>query len=156
MARKYELLSEMYDKTTKTMTNPVVWRHFLESACRNYRLRFDEQLLVFAQRPDATAVLEIERWNKQFGRWVNRGANGIAVFEDVERNSQRLKYYFDRAKSNSERKPSVRAELERYKKQNRKLSEQERTKTPPQQVYKSKNGQTVHKQPRKTKSRKER
>lgn len=71
MARKYELLSEMYDKTTKTMTNPVVWRHFLESACRNYRLRFDEQLLVFAQRPDATAVLEIERWNKQFGRWVN-------------------------------------------------------------------------------------
>ena len=95
MARKYELLSEMYDKTTKTMTNPVVWRHFLESACRNYRLRFDEQLLVFAQRPDATAVLEIERWNKQFGRWVNRGANGIAVFEDAERNSQRLKYYFD-------------------------------------------------------------
>ena len=60
MARKYELLSEMYDKTTKTMTNPVVWRHFLESACRNYRLRFDEQLLVFAQRPDATAVLEID------------------------------------------------------------------------------------------------
>ena len=95
MARKYELLSEMYDKTTKTMTNPVVWRHFLESACRNYRLRFDEQLLVFVQRPDATAVLEIERWNKQFGRWVNRGANGIAVFEDAERNSQRLKYYFD-------------------------------------------------------------
>ncbi len=95
MARKYELLSEMYDKTTKTMTNPVVWRHFLESACRNYRLRFDEQLLVFAQRPDATAVLEIERWNKQFGRWVNRGANCIAVFEDAERNSQRLKYYFD-------------------------------------------------------------
>ena len=95
MARKYELLSEMYDKTTKTMTNPVVWRHFLDSACRNYRLRFDEQLLVFAQRPDATAVLEIERWNKQFGRWVNRGANGIAVFEDAERNSQRLKYYFD-------------------------------------------------------------
>lgn len=95
MARKYELLSEMYDKTTKTMTNPVMWRHFLESACRNYRLRFDEQLLVFAQRPDATAVLEIERWNKQFGRWVNRGANGIAVFEDAERNSQRLKYYFD-------------------------------------------------------------
>ena len=89
MARKYELLSEMYDKTTKTMTNPVVWRRFLESACRNYRLRFDEQLLVFAQRPDATAVLEIERWNKQFGRWVNRGANGIAVFEDAEHNSQR-------------------------------------------------------------------
>jgi hypothetical protein len=61
-----------------------------------------------------------------------------------------------RAKSDSERKPSVRAELERYKKQNRKLSEQERTKTPPQQGYKSKNGQTVHKQPRKTKPRKER
>ena len=95
MARKYDELTKIYDETSRRLTSPSEWRHFLESACRNYRLRFDEQILVFAQRPDATAVLEIERWNKQFGRWVNRGASGIAVFEDAERNNQRLKYYFD-------------------------------------------------------------
>ena len=82
MARKYELISELYDRTCKTVvSNPQSWQKFLESACRNYKLRFDEQLLIFAQRPDATAVLEIERWNTSFGRWVNKGAKGIAVFE---------------------------------------------------------------------------
>ena len=95
MARKFDLLTDLYIKTAKGLSDPADWRDFLESACRNYRLRFDEQLLVFAQRPDATAVLEIERWNTAFGRWVNRGAKGIAVFEDIERDSQRLKYYFD-------------------------------------------------------------
>ena len=67
----------------------------MRCACRNYRLRFDEQLLIYAQRPDATAVLEIERWNDKFGRWVNRGAKGIAVFEDADRSRQRLTHYFD-------------------------------------------------------------
>lgn len=95
MARKIEQLNQLYEDTAKRLTKPSEWRAFLSSACRNYRLRFDEQLLVFAQRPDATAVLEIERWNRRFGRWVNRGASGIAVFEDAERNNQRLKYYFD-------------------------------------------------------------
>ena len=72
MARKYDLISEVYNRTCKTVTaNPASWQAFLRSACRNYKLRFDEQLLVFAQRPDATAVLEIERWNGTFGRWVN-------------------------------------------------------------------------------------
>ena len=74
---------------------PQNWEAFLRSACRNYKLRFDEQLLVYAQRPDATAVLEIERWNEKFGRWVNRGAHGIAVFEDADRSKQRLIHYFD-------------------------------------------------------------
>ena len=95
MARKIEQLNQLYEDTAKRLTKPSEWRAFLSSACRNYRLRFDEQLLVFAQRPYATAVLEIERWNSRFGRWVNRGASGIAVFEDAERNNQRLKYYFD-------------------------------------------------------------
>ena len=67
----------------------------MASACRNYKLRYDEQLLVYAQRPDATAVLEIEQWNKIFGRWVNRGARGIAVFADENRSRQRLTHYFD-------------------------------------------------------------
>ena len=96
MARKYELISEFYDRTCKTVvSNPQNWQNFLQSACRNYKLRFDEQLLIFAQRPDATAVLEIERWNTSFGRWVNKGAKGIAVFEDADRSRQRLTHYFD-------------------------------------------------------------
>ena len=96
MARKYDLISELYDRTCKTVvSSPQNWEAFLTSACRNYKLRFDEQLLVFAQRPDATAVLEIERWNGTFGRWVNRGATGIAVFDDVSRSRQRLIHYFD-------------------------------------------------------------
>lgn len=96
MARKYDLISELYNRTCKTVvSNPQNWQAFLASACRNYKLRYDEQLLVYAQRPDATAVLEIEQWNKIFGRWVNRGARGIAVFADENRSRQRLTHYFD-------------------------------------------------------------
>ena len=94
MAIRYKALTELYHETQRSVTAPAQWQAFLASACRNYRLSFDEQLLVYAQRPDATAVLEIERWNKRFGRWVNRGANGIAVF-DGESERPRLKYYFD-------------------------------------------------------------
>ena len=96
MARKYDLISELYNRTCKTVvSNPQNWQAFLASACRNYKLRYDEQLLVYAQRPDAIAVLEIEQWNKIFGRWVNRGARGIAVFADENRSRQRLTHYFD-------------------------------------------------------------
>lgn len=94
MAIRYKALTELYQETQRKVTSPEQWQAFLSSACRNYRLPFEEQLLVYAQRPDATAVLEIERWNKRFGRWVNRGANGIAVFDDQSDRS-RLKYYFD-------------------------------------------------------------
>ena len=96
MAKKYELISDLYEQISIEVTrDSQTWRLFLKTACRNYKLRFDEQLLLFAQRPDAIAVLEIERWNTAFGRWVNRGAKGIAVFEDSTGKSQRLKYYFD-------------------------------------------------------------
>ena len=96
MARKYDFISELYKRTCKTVVaNPASWEAFLRSACYNYRLRFDEQLLVHAQRPDATAVLQIDDWNKKFGRWVNRGAHGIAAFEDSDRRRQRLVHYFD-------------------------------------------------------------
>lgn len=96
MARKYDLISELYRRTAHAVVSDVEnWQAFLRCSCRNYRLRFDEQLLIYAQRPDATAVLEIERWNDKFGRWVNRGAKGIAVFEDADRSRQRLTHYFD-------------------------------------------------------------
>ncbi len=95
MARRTELLAELYQRTQREVTAPQEWQKFLASACRNYRLSFEEQLLVYAQRPDATAVLEIERWNRQFGRWVNRGATGIPVFDREYEGRSRLKYFFD-------------------------------------------------------------
>ena len=77
MARKYDLISDLYqEKALKIVLSREAWEDFLRSACRNFRLRFDEQVLVYAQRPDATAVLEIERWSRGYGRWVNRGAKG--------------------------------------------------------------------------------
>ena len=105
MAIRYKALTELYRETQRSVTAPDQWRAFLASACRNYRLSFDEQLLVYAQRPDATAVLEIERWNRQFGRWVNRGANGIAVFDGEHNGKPRLKYYFDISDTHEARFP---------------------------------------------------
>ena len=95
MAKKFELITELYRKTLKDVTAPESWQKFLTAASYNYKLPFDEQLLVYAQRPDAIAVLEIERWNRQFGRWVNRGATGIAVFDGEYSGRARLKHYFD-------------------------------------------------------------
>ncbi len=103
MARKFENITELYRRTQESVTSPAAWQSFLFSACRNYKLPFDEQLLVYAQRPDATAVLEIERWNKQFGRWVNKGASGIAVFDGEYAGQSRLKYYFDIADTHESR-----------------------------------------------------
>ena len=105
MAIRYKALTELYRETQRSVTAPDQWQAFLASACRNYRLSFHEQLLVFAQRPDATAVLEIERWNRQFGRWVNRGANGIAVFDGEHTGKPRLKYYFDISDTHEARFP---------------------------------------------------
>ena len=94
--RKFEIISEMFDRvSTEVTSSPDSWRSFLNSACRNFKLRYDEQILVYAQKPDAIAVLPIERWNRTFGRWVNRGAKGIAVFEMIGGDSQRLVHYFD-------------------------------------------------------------
>ena len=95
MARKYDIITEMYRHTQERVTAPREWQRFLRAAGYNYKLSFDDQLLVYAQRPDATAVLEIERWNKQFGRWVNKGATGIAVFDKEYAGRSRLKHYFD-------------------------------------------------------------
>ncbi|MBH6917319.1 LPD25 domain-containing protein [Clostridioides difficile] len=95
MAAKYQLITELYQRTGKTVTrNPQAWQNFLSSACRNYKCRFDEQLLIYAQRPDAVAVTTIEIWNKLFKRWVNKDSKGIAVFDTKGRRNT-LKYYFD-------------------------------------------------------------
>lgn len=95
MARKFDLISQLYVDTSKEVLSPDKWAAFLRTACYNYRLRFDEQLLIYAQKPEATAVLQIDRWNRTFGRWVNRGAKGIAVFDRHDGVSQKLVHYFD-------------------------------------------------------------
>lgn len=95
MAARYQLITELYHRTGVTVVkNPQVWQNFLSSACHNYKCRFDEQLLIYAQRPEATAVLELENWNKKFNRWVNKDSRGIAVFDTKGRRNT-LKYYFD-------------------------------------------------------------
>ena len=94
MPTKFQFITELYDQTVQSVTGSYQsWTGFLRAACYNYKCPFDEQLLIYAQRPDATAVLEMERWNRQFGRWVNRGAKSIAVFGDDGQNC--LKLYFD-------------------------------------------------------------
>ena len=95
MAAKYQLITELYRRTGVAVAkNPQAWQGFLSSACRNYKCRFDEQLLIYAQRPDATAVAEIGTWNRLFKRWVNKDSKGIAVFDPKGRRNT-LKYYFD-------------------------------------------------------------
>lgn len=103
MANKYQLITELYRTTLLSVTEtPQIWKAFLRSACNNYKCPFDEQVLIYAQKPEATAVLEMEKWNTLFGRWVNKGATGIAVFE--ERNGRSgLKYYFDVADTHESR-----------------------------------------------------
>ena len=94
MPTKFQLITELYDQTVQSVTGSYQsWTGFLRAACYNYKCPFDDQILIYAQRPDATAVLEMERWNRQFGRWVNRGAKSIAVFGDDGQHL--LKLYFD-------------------------------------------------------------
>ena len=95
MASKFQFITELYSRTLIRLTGDYEsWTGFLRSACYNYKCPFDEQVLIYAQRPDATAVLELEKWNRQFGRWVNAGATGIAVMDEAH-GKGRLKHYFD-------------------------------------------------------------
>ena len=95
MANTFEHIRKLYNNTCEDIVrSPTVWQNFLGSACYNFRLPFDEQLLIYAQRPDAKAVLSFNSWNNRFNRMVNRGAKGIAVVDDSTDNPK-LKYYFD-------------------------------------------------------------
>ncbi|MEG2650305.1 MAG: hypothetical protein RSA63_05470, partial [Eubacterium sp.] len=107
MVEKYKTIVELYNETIKRVTvSPDRWLSFLQTACRNYRLPFDEQLLVHAQRPEATAVLTTIHWNRRFGRWVKPKSKGIAIF-DKEADRMRLKYYFDILDTQESRYPEL-------------------------------------------------
>ena len=91
---KADSIHDLYAETVLHFSaNAYAWESFLESAGRNYKLPFDEQVLIYRQRPNATAVLELNKWNERFGRWVNKGARGIAVFGKPGTRS--LRHYFD-------------------------------------------------------------
>lgn len=95
MIKKFDVITNLYEEATQEVTeSPEKWIAFLQSASKNYRLPFDEQLLIHVQRPEATAVLPMEKWNEKFGRWVKRDSKGIAVF-DKSSDRLKLKYYFD-------------------------------------------------------------
>ena len=108
MASKYERITDLYLQTVGEVAAPEVWPKFLTTACYNFRLSFDKQILLYAQRPDATAVLPIEGrqgWNHRFGRWVNRGSKGIAILDSDSNGQARIKYYFDIADTHEGRHP---------------------------------------------------
>lgn len=95
MPNKYQLINEIANETLKEITNsPENWIKFLDTASNNYKYSFNEQVLIYAQKPDATACADIETWNKKLKRWVNKGARGIALIS-IENGRNVLKYVFD-------------------------------------------------------------
>ena len=101
MASKLRLITDLYGETlTQISKNPDGWMSFLECAAMNYKYPFNDQVLIYAQRPEAVACAKIEAWNKQVGRWVNRGAKGIALLSE-DNGYTNLRYVFDIADTNS-------------------------------------------------------
>ena len=101
MASKLRLITDLYGETlTQISKNPDDWMSFLECAAMNYKYSFNDQVLIYAQRPEAVACAKIEAWNKQVGRWVNRGAKGIALFSE-DNGYTNLRYVFDIGDTNS-------------------------------------------------------
>lgn len=93
---KYEYIVNLAEKTAKRVSqNRESWMKFLTSAARIYKYPFKEQLLIYAQNPDATACASIEIWNKRMNCWVNKGSSGIALPDDTATYGHKLKYVFD-------------------------------------------------------------
>ena len=95
MAGKYHYISALAEMTAADIVkNENEWTRFLTTAARLYKYPFNEQMLMYAQRPDATACASLETWNEKMNCWVNRGAKGIALI-DTDSERPRLKYVFD-------------------------------------------------------------
>jgi adenine-specific DNA methylase len=92
--RKYKMVSALAEETSKEVVrNEENWMRYLNTASRFYKYPFKEQLLIYAQRPDATACASIEIWNQKMHCWVNKGAKGIALLDEGTHSG--LKYVFD-------------------------------------------------------------
>ncbi len=101
MASKLQIITAMFNDEVGKVTNSFDnWTSFLRTASNNFKYNFHDQLLIYSQRPDATACAEIGFWNEKMNRWVNRGAKGIALF-DYSGNNQKLRYVFDVSDTNS-------------------------------------------------------
>ena len=96
MANKlYEMQKLTADVSRDVAASPEEWMKFLDTAARLYRYTFQEQLLIYAQRPEATAVASMEIWNKRMYRWINRGSKGIALIDNTSGPRMKLRYVFD-------------------------------------------------------------
>ena len=94
--RKYDLISALSAETSKEVArNEESWKKYLNTASRLYKYPFKDQLLIYAQRSDATACASIEIWNEKMHCWVNRGAKGIALIDDEGNTHSGLRYVFD-------------------------------------------------------------
>jgi hypothetical protein len=92
---KYQTISALAEYTARNVAQSEDnWKHYLTTAARLYKYPFNEQILIYAQRPDATACASLETWNEKMNCWVNRGAKGIALI-DTDSERSRLKYVFD-------------------------------------------------------------
>ena len=101
MANKLRVITDLYGETlTEISNNPSEWMKFLETAAMNYKYSFNDQILIYAQRPNAIACADIDTWNRTVGRWVNRGSKGIALLS-YDNGYSNLKYVFDVADTNS-------------------------------------------------------
>lgn len=101
MASKLQIITELLNsEVSKVAENYENWTFFLKCASNNFKYGFTDQILIYAQRPDATACAEIGVWNDKMNRWVNRGATGIALI-DYSGNGQKLRYVFDVSDTNS-------------------------------------------------------
>ena len=95
MPNKYQLVNEMANETLKEITQSGEnWTKFLNTASNNYKYSFNEQVLIYAQKPNATACADIETWNNKLKRWVNKGAKGIALIS-IEDGRSVLRHVFD-------------------------------------------------------------
>ena len=100
MPSKYQIISELASQTARDITSKAErYTDFLVTAANNYKYSFKEQLLIHAQKPDATACAEIETWNR-LGRWVNKGTRGIALLVDRD-TPYKLRHVFDYSDTNS-------------------------------------------------------
>ena len=94
MSKLQDIRNLVQEHAVSVSSSPGDWMDYMDTASRLYRYSFSDQLLIHAQRPDATACASLELWNEKMLRWVNRGARGIALFDETWQNTK-LRYVFD-------------------------------------------------------------